>query len=250
MAECFGGVCAPGVSSPLASGGQGGWGGTGQPRSYWEQQAALVRSPDMSAETRSLAMGHQLSQLGSGRYRSLYPETYEARGGYHLPYSLRRGAEQRNEITNLETMMREYTGPEGTYMRWILGKKIEQLRRVEASLRGLNIREKDEPMPIPDWMQPFVTTQTTEPRELPEGARGRRGLTQPRTVMGLRPLGAQTELNPEQMMQMAGFLSAQKGWDLQSKSDLGRFWEPYTRESEAMFSKGATKPRWATAVQR
>ena len=171
--------------------------------------------------------------------------------GFHLPYTLRRGAEQRNEIANWEALLREYTGPEGTYIRWIAQNKINQLKKVEASIRGLNLREREpEPMPIPDWMQPFVTTQTVEPKELPEGAKGRRGLTQPRTVMGLRPLGAQTELNPEQMMQMAGLLASQKGWDLQSKSDLGRFWEPYTRESEAMFSRGATKPRWATAVQR
>ena len=172
--------------------------------------------------------------------------------GFHFPLVLRRGAAQRDEIKNLEAMLQEYTGPEGTYIRWILRNKINHFKKIEASIRGLNYREGafDNPMPIPDWMEPFITTTTVQP-EVPEGMKGRRQFTKPKTTMGLRPLGAQTELNPEQLTQMAAFLSAQKGWDLQSQSDLGRFWEPYRRESEGMFSQATRQaPRWATAQQR
>ena len=190
-------------------------------------------------------------------------------GGFHLPYSLRRGAYQRNEIANLEAMMREYTGPEGTYIRWMLRNRINKLKILEASKTGSKIRTSDEPpyvtdlggthgiripenpLPIPDWMQPFVTTTEVAPEEVAEGKRARRSQTQPKTVMGLRPLGAQAELNTEQMMQMAAFLSFQKGWDLQSQSDLGRFWEPYRRESTEMFSQATSQaPKWAIAQQR
>ena len=173
-------------------------------------------------------------------------------GGFHVPWELRRGSAQREQIKNWEAMLREYSGPEATYIRWMIKNRINSLKRVEGSIRGLNYREDafDNPMPIPDWMQPFVTTTTTQP-EIPEGMKGRQQFTKPKTTMGLRPLGAQTELDTEQMMQMAGFLSAQKGWNLQSQSDLARFWEPYTRESTEMFPQATRQtPRWATAFQR
>lgn len=230
------------------------YGGSGKPLSYWQSQAKLLHSGTVSRETTTLAKQHQLNTLGRSAYMDLYPEIYSTFGptGSMPP----RFWELKQKIAGLRNLMSEYYGPEGATIRWFIGNRLKELQyRLDRGYAGTAVRpEYDEP-PIPDWMQPFLTPPTipAEPRS------GRRGTPATREVQTLRPLGAQAELTPEQMRQMAGY----QAWGesgaptryseqaLRGMSDIDRWWDPYTRLSESLFPRQQKlTPRWATASQR
>lgn len=100
--------------------------------------------------------------------------------------------------------------------------------------------------PIPDWMRPYVVTQ---PRVKGQGWIG--GEEVPGSGLAtqaqyLRPLGAQAELNVDQLGQMAGYLAMMRG----RPTDIAGQWAPYSRLSQSLFPKQAKLgKRWRVAKQ-
>ena len=248
--NCYGGVCY----SP--SGAFGGYRGTGKPQSYWQQQADLVRSGTLGRETTRLATAHQLSELGRSAYMDLYPEVYGGKGGFHVPDWAKRGYEEVSEIEDLRDLMTQFKTPEGAFVRWMLQNRINFLAQRAFGKGGLEPREgrvREAKMPIPDWMEEYITYKTvpdTGRREI----KGQEKYQRERKIPTLIPLSAQERLDPEQQMALAGLQAWSKSLEhkmgIEGASDISRWWSPYVSQSQAMFSRGTTKPRWRTAVQR
>jgi len=257
MAECYGGVCP--TSNYQYSGGQGGWGGSGKPEEYWQEQADLLRNWAGNPETLTMAKTHQLAMLGPTRYRSLYPEVYHTFGptGSMLP----RFWDEKQRIANLRQLQMEYSGPEGAMIRWLIGNRVKTLeydlakRYARSEVRQ---PEYEEAPPIPSWMEPYVETRTVPVKEGPGKSSRRRGGEKTKEIKVLRPLGAQTELTPDQMAYMAGYEAWQKSGmptqysqnALLGMSQLERYWQPHTTLSQSLFPRQQTQtPRWAIARQ-
>ena len=174
------------------------------------------------------------------------------------------------------SMLRQYQGPESTWIRWflkynkgaIIGSMLGKTPSAKTMSKGWLDRYISGDLPlhtgregeffreyrgelpaIPDWMQEYIMPTTTK-----EEGRG----TRESTTYTLRPLGAQERLNAEQQAQLAGFLAWSKAgfptrWGedaLIAMSDIERHWTPYATESQSMFSRGVQKPKWATMTQR
>ena len=250
MAECEGGVCNS-DSTPWYSGGQGGWGGTGKPESYWIEQADLVRNPDMDRETRTLAMSHQLAQLGSSRYMSLYPEAFERMGPTYSMTPLWKWFAMKTQA--LRNMKSQFYGPESTWIRWLIDTKLKDMadKAGRASIGNFLVSEPE----IPNWAEEYLTP-TTAP-VAPQRDKRAKGVQAPREVYGVRPLGPQANLSPDQQRWLAGYGAyAQAGYPtkyipgaIEEMADIDRWWSPFMTESGAMFPKTPTKPKWAAATQ-
>ena len=124
----------------------------------------------------------------------------------------------------------------------IPGSEAERVAREERA-RGVLAEPKSEwgehkAPPVPEWMREYMETS------MPRGV----GLE-------LRPLGAQAQLGPEELGNMAGYL----GWiragaptqyspeAIQKMSDWEKWWEEYKRQSMKLFPQRVTlgAPRWA-----
>jgi len=217
---------------------------------YWQQQADLVRSGELSPETVRMATAFQLNWLGRTGYRNLYPEVFK-----NFPSMKPRiPSADVQRLQDLQFLYDQYSGPEGAVIRHLLKNEIEELKYVTSSLYHVPIKPPEyKPPPIPEWMKPYVETRTvTEEAKMP--------WAQPKTktVGVLRPLGAQTELTPEQMGYMAGYQAWLEAGSprkvtpeiLSRLSDWQRYWDYYKRQSEELFPKQQSlTPRWAIARQ-
>ena len=166
------------------------------------------------------------------------------------------------QISNYAALRSFATGPEGTYIRWIIGDKISRLIGQREKLLGRESYYKAKPPPVPSWMQEYIEPSTPlEKSQYPytgEPRRGRVAEGKPK-ASALRPIGAQAELSPEQMGLMAGY----QAWGMagspysfsegaiRDMAEWRRWWEPHTRLSESQFpTKAKLGGRWATALQR
>jgi len=221
MAEtvCSGGVCTPTSASP----GQYSWGDSGS-NTPWTVN----------------------TQTGYAGQKTL--------GDYYRENMLK--MQQQQEMSLMyEDMLRQFGGPEGTWIRMLIKQKMAS---EGVSFMNKPLGEKMIPPAIPNWMEPYVITKTV-PMELPEGRGSRRRGAETKTTTSLRPLSAQAELTPDQLNYMAGWLSWQKAGTPTEYSeeafarmaDIERSWTPYRMGSQSMFP-GQRKPaqRWATAFQR
>ena len=227
-------------------------------KSYWQQQANLVRSGELSPETVTAATSHQLNVLGRTGYMNLYPEVFK-NFAPTFPESSRIGWDEENKIRDLQGLLSQFTGPESGFTRWLINKKIHNLRYKLASLRGIESARPTEykPAPVPDWMQQYIQPIETAPVTETRGRQRRPVET--KQLGTLSSLGAQEELTSTQQAQMAGYLAWQKAGApteysagaLRDMSDWSRWWEEYTRQSQALFPKQQSlTPRWRVAEQR
>ena len=180
-----------------------------------------------------------------------------------------------------DSLLRQFQGPESTWIRWLIkrnkgmiisdmlgrdayGKSMSKGwldRYISGDLPLHTGKEAEfyqkhygEIPALPDWMRDYIIPVTTET----EVSKGRGTQTKTSTSYTLRPLSPTAKLDAEQQNQLAGFLAWSKAgfptkWSedaLIQMSDIERHWTPYTMESEAMFSKAPTKPKWATTFQR
>jgi len=221
--------------------------------SFWQRQADLVRSGALSPEATRQATALQLQRLGRTGYAELYPEVFKE----FYPMRTRIPSWQEQKIQDLRWLLNQYSGPEGAVIRHLIRNRIADLQYQIDRGRVTEARAPEyEPPPVPEWMKPYIETRTVP---VEEPIRGRRR-EQPETkeVQVLRPLGAQTELTPEQMGYMAGYqawLEAGAPTRFQESmlpelSDWQRYWEYYKRQSQALFPKQQRlTPRWAVARQ-
>jgi len=238
------------------------WSPTGErpvvlPRDYrdpfWQGQANLVRGGTLSPETVRLATGQQLNWLGRTGYANLYPEVFKE----FYPMRTRIPSWQEQKIQDLRWLLNQYSGQEGAVIRHLIRNRIAELQYQIDRGRVSTARAPEyEPPPVPEWMKPYVETRTVPAEEPPH--RMRREQPETKEVQVLRPLGAQTELTPEQMGYMAGYQAwleagAPTRFDeniLPELSDWQRYWEYYKRQSQALFPKQQRlAPRWAVARQ-
>lgn len=252
-----------------SSGGKTTTNSTGSGAINWTQQADLVRSGTLSREATKAATLFQLQQLGTAGYTALYPEVYQG-GGFNM-YGLRRVDQLNAQITDLRQMQLQFAGPEATYIRWFLQNKINDLREQVSYATGGTPTKKTAPPPAPDWLMEYL--ETSMPAKAAEYMTGLpqsqvRGKATETLGRELRPMGAQAELNPEQMGLMAGYQAwgkagsptgAEGGWrgDERLASQLGqmadwqRYFQPYATLSEKLFPKKTNlKSSWSTALQR
>ena len=192
----------------------------------------------------------------------------------------------------------EFTGIESTYIRWLISNKIASIRSQYERQRQSNIetfhrmneasviarggteeeiaesrawREDFEggpisarttPAPVPEWMRPYIEEgMAYERAPTGERRRTRSQKAETTTLAGLgqlRPLGAQAELDPEQLGQMAGYQSwGYAGFPTQyseraieEMADWQRWWTPYVKLSEGLFPKQTTlRKRWRVSEQ-
>jgi len=198
-----------------------------------------------------------------------------------------------------EEMKGQFSGAESTYIRWMLDNKIKevyhQINReresnregyrqmlttyakaqteagdIEGAQKTLELAAKKiggeippyeaEPPPMPSWLGEYLESSIPYKKEdVTEQAKQRRSFNQEELTPSLRPLGAQAELNPEQMGLMAGYQAWGKAGApsryseqaLLEMSQWERWWEPYVSLSKKLFPKQtALGTRWMTARQR
>lgn len=137
----------------------------------------------------------------------------------------------------------EYAAKMGTQKEW-LGK-------VAGGSKNLR-QPKTTAVPIPDWMVPYL-----EP-SAPVTTTGRRQQTTT-PASTLRPMGAQAELTPDQLGQMAGYEAYTRAGAPSSYSEAAllkmaeweRRWAPYIELSRSLFpTKTKLNARWMPALQR
>ena len=204
----------------------------------------------------------ELQTLGRGGYMDLYPEVFRE----FAPVTPSFPSWEERRIKDLSGLLSDYRGPEAGHIRWLIKNRIKELEWKLARQRGIkSIRGRDPefaPPPVPDWMKPYIETGMPYEGVSPEQRGGGRTLGKREEDKGigqLRPLGAQEELTPDQMAQMAGYQAWGKAGAptrfsedaLRSMSDWQRHWQPYTRLSQSLFPKQAKLGKgWRTASQR
>ncbi len=123
-------------------------------------------------------------------------------------------------------------------------------KKLASAMEGFGGTYQEKNIPIPDWMVPYLETSINY--EAPEGVQQGNAPT-------LRPMGAQAELTPTQLGQMAGYeaytrAGAPSNYSeeaLTAMSDWEQWWQPYTTLSQSLFpSKNKLTPRWMPALQR
>ncbi|GAI54868.1 unnamed protein product, partial [marine sediment metagenome] len=112
------------------------------------------------------------------------------------------------------------------------------------------------PPPTPDWMQEYI--EPTVSKETGGGFLSRI-FKKPSVTSTLRPLGAQAELDPDQLEFMAGYQAWRKAGApteyseeaISKMADWRKSWEPHVRESQSLFPTGKKlRTGWATAMQK
>jgi hypothetical protein len=136
-------------------------------------------------------------------------------------------------------------------------------------------KPKYAPIPTPEWMQPYIEQglpyqkiDMTPMGAQPNRRTARYGNQAPAVPTGagqLRPMGAQANLNPEEMEAMAGYQAwgrtgfptgaggGLEGFQstIEQMSDWQRWWQPYTELSKKLFPTAVkTTGRWMPAQQR
>jgi len=220
---------------------------------YWQQQKELILGGTLSPEAVTAAQLFQIEYLGRTGYMNLYPEVYKE----FYPMRTRIPSWQEQKIQDLRWLLNQYFGPEGAVIRHLIKNRMADLQYQMDRFRVSTARAPEyEPPPIPEWMKPYIETRTVPVEEPPH--RMRREQPETKEVQVLRPLGAQTELTPEQMGYMAGYqawLEAGSPTKFEERllpelSDWQRYWKYYTRQAQELFPKQQSLfPRWAIARQ-
>lgn len=227
-------------------------------------QRTLTKYPEGSeARQNFLRTLGEYKTLGRTGYMAKYPEVFTLKGVSGTPTSFYIG-EIDAEINDLRYALSQYVGPGYTAMRWLLQKQIDvkwaERERLAGRKANIPIRET----PMPDWMRDYL--EMSIPGEMSQYApglqragRGRGTATPSPQTPALRPIGAQAELTPDQMAEMAGYAAWQKAgsptqysdWALKAMSDWQGAWQPHVALSESLFPKKAKlRTGWATALQR
>jgi len=199
----------------------------------------------------------QLNLLGRTGYMDLYPDVFTPTK--FVPWSSRKGYAEEQKMRELSGLLRQFTGPESGFIRWLINKKMQDLQYEVGKKRGLSAIRPPEyaPPPIPDWMQQYIQPIETAPVMETRGRQRRPVET--KQLGTLSSLGAQEELTSTQQAQMAGYLAWQKagaptkysGSALRGMSDWQRWWGEYTRQSQALFPKQQSlTTRWRVGEQR
>jgi len=228
--------------------------------------ATLERYEDKpEAKQNFLTSLSEYQTLGRAGYMEAHPELFDLSlyGGdwRSTPTSVYVNRAEA-EINDLRGLLRQFSGPEATYIRWLINRQIQDKTAERERLSGRKYEPRYEETPMPNWMKDYletsmpvgVTTPTTE-------GRTRRGQQQDVSKLAstLRPMGAQAELSPEQMGQMAGYgawgaSGSPYGFseaNITSMADWERHWIPYTRLSEALFpTKTKLRAGWLPAMQK
>ena len=246
------------------------------------------------------------------------PYDYMQSGSVYAPYYAR--------LRELSELKSQFPGAESTYIRWLIGNEMREIRNQIESLRasqksgaagaagayaeadvyraasqlpgeltrvapgeGLSGAERDvsealqraqaeydtgappqyqapEGPPVPDWMLPYLETGMAARTGTVDATRTPRGTTQPsgthleggRRAAELRPLGAQAELTPDQLGQMAGYMGwgrAGSPWKfsegaVMKMADWQRYWDEYVRLSQKLFpTQVRMQANWRAARQ-
>jgi len=114
--------------------------------------------------------------------------------------------------------------------------------------------------PVPDWMRQYIDPSVSGERPTGTERIGRDVVPRTATVGEgmLAPLGAQADVTPEQMEEMAGYLAWHKAGSptryseesLLKMADWERHWGEHTKLSESLFpARAQLGQRWATARQ-
>jgi len=118
------------------------------------------------------------------------------------------------------------------------------------------------PPPVPDWMKEYLETSmpvgvATQPTTEGRGRGQQQDVS--KLASTLRPMGAQAELSPEQMGQMAGYQAWGKAGSpygysegaITEMADWERWWAPHVRLSQELFpTKAKLGTKWMPASQR
>lgn len=132
-------------------------------------------------------------------------------------------------------------------------EEYQPLRTSTSDVAGFT----PEPPPVPDWLLPYLEPSITAEGTQPQG-RGWLPGAEGRTPT-LRPLGAQAELDPEQLGLMAGYgawTAAGAPYEysqanITEMADWQKSWLPHTRLSESLFPKQTRLgARWMPTRQR
>jgi len=201
------------------------------------------------------------NMLGPSAYASLYPEVYEGSGVMNMAYLWEAKAARIKALKNLRN---SFTGPESTFIRWLLNNALEAAKIAPVGTSYLRVKET--PPPIPDWVkayvEPSIPYQKEEVFTAPTAESKKRQYPQPAGVPSLRPLSAQEELSPERL----GYLMGYQAWGkmggptalrestmertITGLADWERWWPQYTALSQNLFpTKAKLRPRWALASQ-
>jgi len=209
---------------------------------------------------------NEYSTLGRAGYMEKYPEVFDLslyggdwRSTPNSVYVNRAEA----EINDLRGLLRQFSGPEATYIRWLINRQIQNKTAERERLSGRKYETRYEEAPMPDWMKDYLETSmpvgVTPPTTT--GGRTRRGQQQDVSKLAstLRPMGAQAELTPEQMGQMAGYQAWGKSGSpyayseeaIMGMADWERWWQPHVRLSQELFpTKAKLGSKWMPASQR
>lgn len=150
----------------------------------------------------------------------------------------------KRELVEGEYKFGEWGAPAGERVTGGPGVRLARARQEAEGGAGLT-RELEETYPVPEWLQAFLE------HSMPVGEDGE--------AFEMRPLGAQAEVSPERLGEMAGYLGWGKmGAPLRYKpyaeaaERIPEWWEEYTRMSEKLFPKeiGTRRARWYPASQK
>lgn len=239
----------------------------------WSDWKSALAERETGAETRART-SRELLSLGTHGYMQRYPEIYDP-SWKPEDYNVKQASEvmarcafasSMEEIRaaqrDLSVLSTQFTGPESTYIRWVINNRINQLHTKAENLRattfgwnqGRTTKFEPEPPPIPDWMREYM--EPSMPAGEPSRFRDILGRGREKAVE-LRPMGAQAELTPERMGQMAGYQAWGKAGSptgvgsIAEMADWRRWWEPYVSLSKSLFpQKTKLGTRRATAEQR
>lgn len=149
----------------------------------------------------------------------------------------------KRELAEGEYEFGEWGAPAGERVTGGPGVRLARAREKAKGGAGLT-RELETAYPIPDWLQAFLE------HSMPVGEDGE--------AFEMRPLGAQAEVSPERLGEMAGYLGWGKmGAPLRYKpyaeaaERIPEWFEEYTRISEKLFPKevGTRRARWFPSHQ-
>lgn len=225
-----------------------------------------IRQLGMELErTRSvsrMATAKQMIALGEAQQIAGQQEVTTTIPGAELPYipPSVTGIKEKIHGKLMELPQYQTTTQTTTPYEDLAAKGAEQIamgeRMLAATQAGASLESYMTEAPVPSWMAPYLepSMPLTRAEDLPQ-----QPSTEYSKALTLRPLGAQAELLPEQLGQMAGYLAWGKAGSpymyseraIQEMADWERWWQPYTTLSKSLFpTQTRLGASWMPAQQR